>query len=84
MKIRPELYFFTQGNKLMRPAVDFTLTAEECHQFYNFIKSINFPTSFASNLTKNITENDNKISDMKSHDCHVIIQHLLSLGHNNY
>ena len=30
MKIRPKLHLFTQGEKLMKPTVDFTLTPEEC------------------------------------------------------
>ena len=64
----------------MKPVVDFTLTPEERHQFYKFIKSVKFPDGFASNLTKNITDNDNKITGLKSHYCHVIMQHLLLLG----
>ena len=64
----------------MKPAANFTLTPEERHQFYKFIKLVKFPDSFASNLTKNITNNDNKIAGLKSHDCHVIMQHLLLLG----
>ena len=29
MKIRPALHLFTQGDKLMKPTVDFTLTSEQ-------------------------------------------------------
>ena len=79
MKIRAELHLFTQGDKLMKLATDFMLTPEERRQFYNFIKSIKFPNNFTSNFTKNITNNDNKIIILKSHDCHVIMQHLLLL-----
>ena len=57
MKIRLELHVFTQGDKMMKPA-----------------------TNFTSNLTKNITDNDNKIVGLKSHDHHVIMHHLLLLG----
>ena len=52
MKIRPELYLFTQGDKLMKPAADFTLTSEERRQFCKFIKSVRFPDGFAANLKK--------------------------------
>ena len=63
----------------MKPTVDFTLTPEERHQFYKFIKSVKFPDGFASNLTKNITNNDNKIAGLKSHDHHIIMQLLLGI-----
>ena len=80
IKIRPELHLFTQGDKLMKPIADLTLTLEARCQFCNFIKLVKFLDGFALNLTKNITNNDNKIVGMKSHDCHVIIHHLLLLG----
>ena len=52
MKIRPDLYLFTKGEKLMKLVADFTLTLEERRQFYNFIKSVKFPDIFAPNSTK--------------------------------
>ena len=36
--------------------------------------------AFAANLRKNITDNDSKITGLKSHDCHVWMQHLLPAG----
>ena len=80
MKIIPELHLFTQGDKLMKIAADFTLTSEKHRQFYKFIKSVRFSNDFALNLTKNIIDNDNKIIGLKSHNCYVIMQHLLLLG----
>lgn len=43
-------------------------------------KSVRFPDGFASNLRKNVIEGSNKITSLKSHDCHVIMQRLLSSG----
>ena len=51
IKIKLELYLFTQGDKLMKLLADFTLTPEEHHQFCKFIKSVKFLDDFASNLT---------------------------------
>ena len=48
VKIRPELNLFIQGDKVIKPAEDFTLTPEERHQFYKFIKLVKFPDGFAS------------------------------------
>ena len=54
----------------MKSVADFTLTPEEHRQFCKFVKSIKFSDGFEANLTKNITDNDNKITGLKSHDCH--------------
>ena len=64
----------------MKLLVDFILTLEQHCQFYNFIKSIKFPDSLTSNLSKNVTNNDNKISGLKLHDYHVIMQHFFVVG----
>ena len=84
MKIRPELYLFTQVDKLMKLAADLTLTPQEHHQFCKCIKLVKFPNSFASNLTRNIADNYDKISSLKSCDCHVIMQYLLSWVFNHF
>ena len=57
----------------------FYVDLEECRQFCKLIKLVKFSNGFASNLTKNITDNDNKIASLKSHDHHVIIHKLLLL-----
>ena len=36
--------------------------------------------NFAANLRKNITDNDSKITGLKSHDCYVLMQQLLPAG----
>ncbi|XP_062086475.1 uncharacterized protein LOC133792583 [Humulus lupulus] len=45
---------------------------------------VKFPDGFASNLRKNVIENDNKITGLKSHDCHVILQRLLPIGVHSF
>ena len=80
LKIRPELHLYEEGNKLMKPHAPFTLTTEERRKFCQFIKTVKFPDGFASNLAKNVLDNDSKIIGLKSHDCHVIIQRLLVAG----
>ena len=48
--------------------------------FCQFIKSVKFSNGFAANLSKNVNEDDSKISGLKSHDCHVLLQRLLPAG----
>lgn len=84
LNIRPELHLYKDGNKLIKPAAEYTLTPNDRRSFLKFIKSVKFPDGFASNLIKNVTDNDTKITGLKSHDCHVIMQRLLPVGVRAY
>ena len=64
----------------MKPHANFGLTPEERKEFGNYIKWVYFPDSFASNLTKNVNDHDGKITGLKFHDYHVIMQRLLVSG----
>jgi Domain of unknown function (DUF4218) len=41
------------------------------------LKSIKVPSGYSSNISKKVSMNDLKLIDMKSHDCHVLLTHLL-------
>jgi len=41
---------------------------------------VKFPDGYASNIRHNIHVNEKKIFGLKSHECHIIIQHLLPLA----
>ena len=47
-----------------------------CH----FLKSVRFPDGFASNLSRNIVEEQGKLYDLKSYDCHILLQRILLIG----
>ena len=68
----------------MKPHPSFALTLEERREFGKYMKSVKFPDGFASNLTKNVNDHDGKITGLKSHDCHVIMQRLLIPGIRKY
>ncbi|KAL5563440.1 hypothetical protein UlMin_033187 [Ulmus minor] len=78
--IRQELHLFEDGNKLMKPAADYTFSEGNRRKFCRFIRSVKFPDGFASNLSKNVAQNDSRLLGLKSHDCHVIMQRLLPVG----
>ena len=75
--IRSELHLYEDGNRLMKPAAEYTFSEANRRNFCRFVRSIKFPEGFASNLTKNIAPNDTRILGLKSHDCHVILHRLL-------
>ncbi|XP_062085438.1 uncharacterized protein LOC133791534 [Humulus lupulus] len=84
MKIRPELHLRMVNGRMEKPAAKYTFIPENRHKFCRFLKSVKFPDGFASNLRKNVIENDTKITGLKSHDCHVILQRLLPIGVHSF
>ena len=81
MGVRESLWIYEDENeKLMKLHAPYVLTPAQRQQFCQFIKGVRFPDGFCSNLKKKVSENDTNILGLKSHDCHVIMQRLLSLG----
>ncbi|KAL5572352.1 hypothetical protein UlMin_021949 [Ulmus minor] len=78
--IRSELHLYKDGNKLMKPAAEYTFSEANRRKFCRFVRSFKFPDGFAANLWKNVAQNDSCIVGLKSHDCHVIMQRLLPVG----
>ena len=50
---------------------------EEKKNFYGWFKIVKFSDTYASNVSWYVENNDGNISDMKSHDSHVMMQYLL-------
>ncbi|KAM6544118.1 hypothetical protein CsatB_008565 [Cannabis sativa] len=84
MNIRPELQLKRVNGRFQKPAAKYTFTPRDRKKFCQFLKSVKFPNGFGSNLTKNVIDNDNKITGLKSHDCHIIMQRLLPVGVNAF
>ncbi|KAL3643645.1 hypothetical protein CASFOL_014460 [Castilleja foliolosa] len=80
-KIRKELHLINKGNgKYAMPPASYVMTTKERRDFCDFIRSVKFPDGYASNIARCVTSNDQKLSGMKSHDCHVILQRILPVG----
>ena len=84
MNIRKELHLQIKGNKLVKPIACYTLTTKERIEFCKFLKSVKFPDGYATNLSRNVSINDGKISGLKTHDCHVLFQKLLPVAIRPY
>ncbi|KAL3839070.1 hypothetical protein ACJIZ3_023661 [Penstemon smallii] len=48
--------------------------------FCQFLKALKFPDGYASNISSRVSIKDCKITDLKSHDCHVLLERLLPVG----
>lgn len=80
MNIRRELHLQKSGDGWIKPHAAYTLTKDERKWFCAFLKSVKFPDGFAANIGRTVNVADGKISGLKSHDCHVLLQRLLEVG----
>lgn len=82
--IRKELHMQVRAsdNKLIKPAAYYTLSTSERNEFYQFLKLIKFLDGYAANISRCVRET--KISGLKSHDCHILLQMLIPAGIRGY
>ena len=66
------------------PPAYYSLFGEEKKNFCGWFKIVKFSDAYASNISWCVENNDDNISDMKSHDCYVMIQRLLSVVMHGY
>ena len=80
MGIRDQLHPIERGNGVILPVVCYSLTSNEKNGFCKFFKEVKVPNGYASNISRCIQVNEIKIFELKSHDCHDLIQQLLPLA----
>nr|XP_016473713.1 PREDICTED: uncharacterized protein LOC107795561 [Nicotiana tabacum] len=78
--IRKELHPIKNGEKYELPTTYYTLSPYEKNIFLRFLKNLKVPDGYSSNISQCVNTEDCKISGIKSHDCHVLLQHLLLLA----
>lgn len=62
------------------PEAWYTMTKEERIALCEFIKAVRFPDGYASNLVKYVSADGTKLQGLKTHDCHILLQRILSAG----
>ena len=80
MKIRNELYPEMRGTRFYLPAAPHTITKTEKKIFCERLAHLKLPDGYSSNIGNCISLEECKIMGLKSHDCHVLLQQLLSVG----
>ena len=66
-----------ETSKVTIPNATFTLSKEEKIRFCTVLKILKVLSKFSSNFHNNVSINPPELKNMKSHDYHVIMQHLL-------
>lgn len=79
--IRPELHpqLDNKGNKVM-PDAPFTMSRDQKEILCSVIQNLRTPDGFASNLSRCVDVKECKLSGLKSHDCHVLIEEILPIA----
>ncbi|XP_028061151.1 uncharacterized protein LOC114264655 [Camellia sinensis] len=80
MGIRPELHPREVHGQTFLPSACFMLSPAEKRNFCEFLSSIKLPNGYASNISHCVNTSDCRITGLKSHDCHVILQRLLPIA----
>lgn len=79
--VRPDLWMTIHPNlenRKLKPKANYVLTKEEFHTFCSRLEQVKVPSKYCSDIGKHVREK--KISSLKSHDYHILIQYLLPLG----
>ena len=57
-----------------KPRAFFSLSPNKRNDFYDFLKSVKYPYGYAANISRSVNAKNSRLSDLKSHDCHVLLQ----------
>jgi len=80
MNIREELALREVGKRTYLHATCYTLLKIEKTSFCECLKGVKVPQGYSSNVKSLVSMNDLKLIGLKSHDCHVLMQQLLSVA----
>ena len=80
LRIRSDLHPKLEENGICLPATMHTLSKLEKQTFCKRLFYLKFPYGYGSNIGKCISIEDCKITCLKSHDYHILMQQLLSIA----
>ncbi|KAK7308273.1 hypothetical protein VNO77_41875 [Canavalia gladiata] len=80
MGIRTELGPIQKDKSTYLPPAAHTLSKQEKITFCKFLDEVKVPEGYSSNIRNLISVKDLKLKGLKSHDYHVLMEHLLPVG----
>ncbi|XP_057443879.1 uncharacterized protein LOC130736038 [Lotus japonicus] len=80
MGLKKQLHPIKIEDKYVIPPARYTMSKTEKTNFCRILKDVKFPDAYASNIGRCVNINELKISGLKSHDYHVILERLLPLA----
>ncbi|KAL4573860.1 hypothetical protein LXL04_020680 [Taraxacum kok-saghyz] len=81
MGIRPELApIENPGKRTYLPAACYTMSKDEKTRFCKCLHGVKVPSGYSSNIKKLVSMDELKLFGMKSHDCHVLMAHMIPIA----
>src|SRR5438105_1238272 len=79
--IRPELHLQErEDGKLYLLHASYNMTIEEKRAICKCLRGVRVPTGYSTNIKNLVSMKDLKLVGMKSHDCHVMMTHMLPIA----
>ena len=78
--IRDELTPKPDGRRIYLPPAAYTLTKDEKMEICKCLFNIKVPEGYSSNVRSLVDMKSCTLSGLKSHDCHILMQHLLPVA----
>ena len=78
--IRHDLHPIDVDDRFYMPPAVYAMSADEKKLFCELLKGVRFPDGFASDIHNNVHVTEMKLTGLKSHDNHILLQHLLPLA----
>ncbi|KAL5564960.1 hypothetical protein UlMin_028124 [Ulmus minor] len=69
-----------EGKRTFLPVACYTLLRSEKKQFCSTLAGVKVPTGYSSNIKSLVQMKDLKLINLKSHDCHTLMQQLLPVA----
>ncbi|KAI3740168.1 hypothetical protein L2E82_30590 [Cichorium intybus] len=81
MGIRPELApIENEGRRTYLPPACYTMSKDEKTKFCKCLHGIKVPSGYSANIKNLVSMKDLKLLGMKSHDCHVLLTHMIPIA----
>ncbi|KAK9078277.1 hypothetical protein SSX86_002334 [Deinandra increscens subsp. villosa] len=80
MGIRKELAPVERGTRIYLPPACYTMSKAEKTSFCQCLHDIKVPSSYSANIKRLVSMKDCKLLGMKSHDCHVLMTHMIPIA----
>ncbi|KAJ0856260.1 putative Transposase-associated domain-containing protein [Helianthus annuus] len=80
MGIREGLHPVAQPKGFFLPPACYTMSTKEKKMFCECLHGIKVPSNYSANIKRLVSLKDYKLLGMKSHDCHVLMTHMIPIA----
>ncbi|GAA0170897.1 hypothetical protein LIER_41047 [Lithospermum erythrorhizon] len=77
---RKELEITTENNGVIKPKASYAISNKQQSDVRKWLQKLKLPDGYASNISKCVDLDDDKLFGFKSHDCHMLVERLISVA----